>query len=187
MNPPPYNEKSGRNLPWHTTFIGQRMQHNFWIYAIIDKVMAENPQIKSIVEIGTGSGALSSVFGLWGVKRNIPVLTIDKVMRHTPAILSRLGVEYMQADVFSDQVVQRIEALVGDSPTWIYCDGGSKRREVELFAPLVPADSIISAHDYQVEFFPDAVASGLIPEVISPYRPEWWMDMNVQLAMYKKT
>ena len=48
----PYEEKSEHGLPWHTTFIGQLMQHNYWLYNIVDQVMLNNPQIKSIVEIG---------------------------------------------------------------------------------------------------------------------------------------
>jgi hypothetical protein len=187
MSPIPYTEKSSLGIPWHTTFVGQRMQHNYWLYSIIDKVMIENPQIESVIEIGTGSGAMSMVFGLWGVRKDIRVFTIDKVLRHNPVMLSKLGVEYMQADVFSEVARQRIQTIIGDKPTWVYCDGGNKRVELQTFAPLIPSGSIISAHDLGVEFFPQAVTPGLIPDVIAPYRQEWWMDLNVQLAMFKKT
>lgn len=182
----PYTEKSERGIPWHTTFIGQPMQHNFWMYNIIDKVMLANPQIKSIVEIGTGGGAVSTVFGLWGIRRGIPVLTIDQTMRHHRGILDRLGVEYLQADEFGPEVEKRILEVVGDQPTWVFCDGGSKRREFQKFAPLIPKGSIISAHDLGVEFREEVDAAALIPHCVEPYERDWWTDLNVQLALFKR-
>lgn len=182
----PYTEKSADGIPWHTTFIGQGMQHNFWLYAIVDKVMMENPQISSIIEIGTGAGALSSVFGLWGIKRGIPVLTIDSVMRHNPKILERLDVQYLQEDEFSDAVQERILEYINEKPTWVFCDGGNKKKEFQKFAPIIPKNSIISAHDLGVEFIYERDAASLVPNTVIPYREEWWQDLNIQLALFKK-
>lgn len=182
----PYTEKSELGIPWHTTFIGQPMQHNFWLYAIVDRVMMQNPQISSIIEIGTGAGALSSVFGLWGIKRGIPVLTIDSVMRHDPKILSKLDVQYLQEDEFSDVVQERIMETISGKPTWLFCDGGSKRKEFQKFAPLIPRNSIISAHDLGVEFLYQRDAAPLVPDIVVPYRQEWWQDLNIQLALFKR-
>lgn len=187
MKPPPYDEMSERALPWHTSFAGQPMQHNFWLYAIIDRVMKANPQIRSIVEIGTGGGAVASVFGLWGVKLGIPVLTIDRVMRHTPKILAALGVEYLQADEFGIEAHRRILEVVGDQPTWLFCDGGSKRSEFREIGPLMPADSIVSAHDLGVEFRHEVDAADLCPHIFHPVHEEWWMELNVQLALYQRS
>lgn len=182
----PYSEMSERGIPWHTTFIGQPMQHNFWIYCIIDRVMKANPQIRSIVEIGTGAGAVTSVFGLWGVKRGIPVLSIDRVMRHEPRLLQALGVEYLQAEEFAPETLERIRQVAGDAPTWLFCDGGSKRREFREIGPLMPAGSIVSAHDLGVEFRHEVDAASLCPAVFTPVHEEWWNELNVQLAIYQR-
>ncbi len=187
LPPRPYTEKSADVLPWHTTFIGKSMQHNYWIYSIIDRVMIANPQIKSIIEIGTGNGCMTSVFGLWGLVRGFKVTTIDIINRHTPIILEKLGVDYLQLDTFDPATEQEILRRIDGKPTWVFCDGGCKCKELKQFAPLLPKNSIISAHDLGTEYKHEICAKALCDSlVIEPFRPEWWMEMNAQLAIYKK-
>ncbi len=181
-----YDEKSEHGLPWHTNFIGQRMQHNYWLYNIVDKIILDNPQISSIIEIGTGYGALTTVFGLWGIKNDISVLTIDKQNIHNEKIFSKLNIEYLQDDEFGPTVEKRILEVINNKPTWIYCDGGNKVKEFQKFASLIPPTSIISAHDLGVEFREEIDAAPLIPNTVIPYKKEYWMDLNVQLAIFKR-
>jgi len=186
--PRPYDESSAEAIPWHTSFIGQYMQHNYWVYSIIDRVMQENPQIQSIIEIGTGCGGITSVFGLWGIARGIKVTTIDQVKNHNPIILEKLGVEYLQLDELDPSTEEEILKRIDNKPTWVFCDGGHKCWELEHFAPKIPETSIISAHDLGTEYIHDICAKKLCDSsIIEPYHPEWWMEMNVQLALYKKT
>lgn len=183
----PYNEKSENGLPWHTTFIGQFMQHNYWLYNIVDKVMLENPQIKSIVEIGTGCGALTTVFGLWGLKLDIPVLSIDKNSQYyNRKILNHLNVNLLTADENSEEVQTKILSTIDNKPTWLYCDGGCKSVEFRKFAPLLPKDSIISAHDLGAEFSYEVNVKDMVPDIVIPYREDYWTDLNIQLAIFKK-
>lgn len=182
----PYEEKSSNGLPWHTTFIGQFMQHNYWLYNVVDIVMRENPQIQSIIEIGTGRGALTSVFGLWGLERNIPVVSIDHQKLYNENLLRKLNVILLQQDEFSDSTKEYILTTVSNKPTWIYCDGGFKTKEFLTYAPLIPSGSIISAHDLGVEFSDTIALEHLGPNVVKPYRPELWNDLNIQLAIFKK-
>jgi hypothetical protein len=188
MHPParPYGEISQYSIPWHTTFIGQKMQHNFWLYNIVDRILTENPQIESIIELGTGLGALTTVFGLWGIEKNIPVLTIDTLNRHSSKIFNKLDIKYLQVDIFSEEAQAAIKKTINNKPTWIFCDGGCKNKELNFYAPSLPAESIISAHDLGVEFNHTLHASLLCPHIIQPYHPEWWMECNIQLAIYKR-
>ena len=182
----PYEEKSQFGIPWHTTFIGQFMQHNYWLYNTVDKVMLNNPQIKSIVEIGTGHGALTTVFGLWGLKRGIPVLSVDHQRLYDSKILSHLGVELYNQDEFLDSTKEKIVSFIGKDPTWIYCDGGYKTQEFVTYAPLIAKDSIISAHDLGVEFSSTIALEQLGENIVEPYHEEFWTDLNIQLAIFKK-
>lgn len=184
--PPPraYDEMSCSAVPWHTTFIGQGMQHNFWLYALVDRVMREVPGLRAIVELGTGAGALSTVFGLWGIKLGIPVSTVDQVMRHNPLLLERLGVAFHQRDIFAPEVR---ELIANSGPLWLFCDGGNKRLELQTYAPLIPSGSIISAHDLGVEFRHETGAAALCEAgVLEPFHPEWWMEGNAQIALYRR-
>ena len=182
----PYTEKSERGLPWHTTFIGQLMQHNYWLYSVVDKVMIENPDIESIVEIGTGRGALTTVFGLWGIKKNIPVLSIDNQANiHNKTILEKLGVELLCADEFAKSTKDHILKTINNKKTWVYCDGGNKTKEFTSFSYLLPKGSIISAHDLGVEFNAEEALKSLPEGIVEPYKKELWLDLNIQLALFK--
>jgi hypothetical protein len=181
----PYSEHSDRAMPWHTTFIGQTMQHNFWLHAIVDRIMVANKQIESIVEIGTGAGALTTVFGLWGIKRKIPVLSIDRTNRHDDKMFRALGISYLQHDEMSEMAHDAIEVTINAKPTLLFCDGGCKRDEFRHYAPQMPPDSIICAHDLGMEFRHEIDAYD-VPGV-EKYHPEWWTELNVQLAIYKRS
>lgn len=184
----PYEEKSENGLPWHTTFIGQYMQHNYWLYNIVDKVMIENPQIQSIVEIGTGCGALTTVFGLWGIKLGIPVASLDKNNQYyNKKILDYLNVKLLTLDENCEEAQIEILNIINNKPTWLYCDGGCKSVEFRKFAPLIPKDSIISAHDLGTEFSYEIDAKDMVPNIVTPYKQEYWTDLNIQLAIFKKS
>jgi hypothetical protein len=170
-------------IPWHTTFIGQGMQHNYWLYAIVDRVLREVSGLRAIVELGTGAGALSVVFGLWGIKLGIPVSTVDQVMRHNPLLLEKLGVTFHQRDIFAPEIRDLITTR---GPMWLFCDGGNKRLELQTYAPLLPSGSIISAHDLGVEFRHEHAAELCDAGILEPFHPEWWMEGNVQLALYRR-
>ena len=174
-------------VPWHTSFIGQNQQHTFWLYAIVDRVMKEVPDLRTIIELGTGAGALSCVFGLWGIERGIPVHTVDKVMRHKPRLLAHLGVVYHEQDIFAPEIKGLIEDAAAAGPLWLFCDGGNKKLELQTYAPLLPSGSIVSAHDLGVEFHHARDAAALCEAgILVPFHPEWWMEGNVQLALYRR-
>jgi hypothetical protein len=187
--PPPrdYHEMSCSAVPWHTSFIGQGQQHTYWLYAIVDRVMKAVPELRSIIELGTGAGALSTVFGLWGVERGIPVHTVDHVMRHNPRLLAHLGVCFHAQDIFAPETKGLIENAATQGPLWLFCDGGYKAGELKTYAPLLPPGSIVSAHDLGVEFHHERDAAPLCEAgIIEPFHPEWWMEGNVQLALYRR-
>jgi hypothetical protein len=174
-------------VPWHTSFIGQNQQHTYWLYAIIDRVMREVKCINSILELGTGAGALSCVFGLWGIEKQIPVHTIDKVNRHNSRLLTKLDVSYHQQDIFCIETEALIAQLSERGPMWLFCDGGSKQKELQHFSHMLPAGSIVSAHDLGVEFQHQRDASILCnSNIIEPFHTEWWMEGNAQIALYRK-
>jgi hypothetical protein len=173
---------------WHTTFIGQYMQHNYWLYHMLDNIIENNLQIKSIVEIGTGHGALTTVLGLYGIKKNIPVFTVDiypKLSQSVWSIFKALNVQHCDGNVFSNAVVSKMDSIINGKPTYIICDGGNKPKEFNFWVPKMPIDSIISAHDWEVEISTNDIKDTVDKHLIQ-YMPERWNEMNVQFATFKK-
>jgi cephalosporin hydroxylase len=181
----PYEEHSDRAMPWHTTFIGQGMQHNYWLHAIIDRIMVAETQIQSIIEIGTGAGALTMMFGLWAVKRRGKVLTIDKVNRHDAELFRWLDIDFIETDEMGPRAQMFIDHWKAlNEPLLLFCDGGCKRNEFRHYGPQMPVGSIVCAHDLGMEFRHEIDAYD-VPGLVK-YHPEWWTELNVQLAIYKR-
>jgi len=172
---------------WYTTFNGQPMQHNYWLYYVIDGIMANNPQIASIVEIGTAEGALSTVLGLWGVKKDIPVLTIDWTVRcdEQRRVFDRLDITFLNANVLIPDVQEQIVSFTNNKPVFLVVDGGHKPNEFNLYVPQIAVGSVIGVHDYGVEWFMHGIedVAGRYCEKLDP---DSWNKMNVQFATFKK-
>jgi len=171
---------------WRTTFNGVLMQHNYWLHYVIDKIMADNPQIASIVEIGTAEGALATVLGLWGVKRDIPIMTIDWSIRCAKQmkVFERLGVKFLNANVLTPDAHEAIADLVDGKPTLLVIDGFHKDMEFNLLVPMIPVGSIVGVHDYESEWFYHDIED--VAKCCEKIGPEKWNELNVQFAVFKK-
>lgn len=172
-------------FPWFTQFCGIEMSHNYYVYHILSVNVASHPQIRSLVELGTGQGGLSAFCGVLGLRFGLPVHSFDicrEFGSNTERFLQRLGVTFHQVDVFCAEGRDRVQQIVAGRPTYLICDDGDKRREFAAYAPLLPAGSLISVHDLGCEFLPeDALMPGL-----QPVDPSEWFKYNCQFATWRK-
>jgi len=178
-----YNDKD--SWEWHLTFIGQMMQHNYYLYYTIDQIMLNNDFFKGIVEIGTGNGALTAVLGLWAIQKDIPILTVDhKKMFNTP-IFEALNIKYLQEDEFGDVLRTAVKLFIKavKGPVFFICDGGNKIDEFNYWAPLLPSGSIIAAHDWTTEIDMKSIKD-TVDKYCTPYNSEGWNKMNIQFATF---
>lgn len=170
---------------WRLSFIGQPMQHNYYLYYIIDKIM-EDHQVSKIVEIGTGYGALTTVLGLWGIAKDIPVLTVDIQNMHNEKIFKALDITYLQVDEFGKEFEQAVSLFTKDftDKVLFICDGGNKIREFNLWAPHLASGSIIAIHDWTVEVRYSDIEN-TVKSYCIPYNEPLWNKLNVQFATFK--
>jgi hypothetical protein len=169
---------------WHTTFAGMSMQHNYREYYLIDDILTNNTDLSGIVEIGTGNGALTTFLGLWGLKLNIAVFSIDIKQRcNNLLLLCKLGVNVDQIDCFSDAfgVIFKICCL---NKIYLICDGGNKPKEFNTFVPQLKSGSIVSVHDWNNECSMKDIKT-TVDKYCIPYKPERWEEMYAQFATFK--
>jgi len=182
----PWNECSSRAIPWHTTFLGRPMQHNYWLYFIIDDVIMHNQQIKAIIEIGTGYGAITIVLALWALKMEIPIYSIDlNDTLNDGALLHKLRVQYKTMDEFNSNTREEIIKWASVGPVYLYCDGANKAWEFNTFVPLLTSGSVISVHDWGNECTYPMIQETM-NKYCSPYNESRWLEMNVQLAVFNR-
>lgn len=175
----------GEEWEWFTTFIGQRMAHNFWLYTLIDDIMLHK-SVKAIIELGTGTGGITMVLGLWGARLDIPVISIDTdCVNPAPIfpIFKRLGVLFLNMDVFADNTMLIVENVINQGPVFLLCDNGDKPREVSLYAPKLLPGSVLGVHDYGKEFH--ALDSG-VDRLYDPYKEDRWSERGANLAIYMR-
>jgi hypothetical protein len=171
---------------WKLNFAGAYMQHNYYVYYVVDQIMRENEDLKAIVEIGTGNGALTTVLGLWGVRRKIPVLTVDHGKMFNDSIFECLHIHYACEDEFGEEFKDILKAYTQGFTEKIFliCDGGDKIREFNLWAPQMASGTIIAVHDWTVEVPYDAIKQ-TSDKYCTEYHKERWNKMNCQFATFK--
>jgi hypothetical protein len=170
---------------WHLTFAGQYMQHNYYLYHVLDLIFKDNPSISGIVEIGTGHGALTSVLGLIGISKHIPVITVDTEKIFDESIFQALCISYYQLDCFSSEFKAIISSFISShGPILFICDGGDKKVEFNYFAPMLKQDSIIAAHDWTNELSISDILHTTSKHCI-PFLEDQWLANNVQFSMFK--
>lgn len=125
-----------------------------------EKIKNSDNQIKTIIELGTCCGGFTIFL------RNHRLLSSD-VELHTydftewnlsgrdgalndgREIFKKYNINFHLADIFSHETVDQIKSLIQrPGRSIVFCDGGDKKREFNLFAPFLKNGDIILAHDY---------------------------------------
>lgn len=158
-------------------------QHRSDDFADIAAIVSpRRPRI--VVELGTDEGGfaawLADLAAPWGGE----VHTFDILDKTKPSLRTaypnlRLHVADVLAGVNAD-----VAALVSQPGVLLYCDNGNKPLEVELYAPLLAAGSLLGVHDYNSEIKgawvePHVAALGYAPEGherMEALRNEWYPE-----------
>jgi len=120
----------------------------------------EKYQPVRILELGSYNGGLATALGVhaWNLGRHAPdgigckVITYDRMVapdqRFAP-LSAFLGIEFRQCDLYAPETVAEIIELVrSPGRTFLLCDGGDKKLEVNTYAPHLKPGDVIAGHDY---------------------------------------
>ena len=104
-----------------------------------------------IIELGSYSGGFAIALGVHAYRIGARVISYERSrapMQELAALGRFLGV------VFRDQVdlweceTEIAELIAGPGTSYVLCDGGSKPRELAVFAQYLKPGDVIAAHDY---------------------------------------
>lgn len=179
------NDVSG-DWAWGKEFAGITMASNYYTFHLMSKIMSANPQLRGIVELGTYTGSMSIYLGLEGIRKGIEVVTfdiIDLLSLESRTILDTLKVQRVVCNLFDPEVQRHMRMMLSRFPVYLIVDNGDKPREFKEFVPMLRAESIISVHDYGIEF---SDADWMVhKDKVEPYLKDEWAAHNVQLASFK--
>jgi hypothetical protein len=176
-------------VPYKRTFIGVPAQHGLVTYDVVERIMAANPHVKRIVELGTADGALSLYLGLWGKRRGIPVYTIDnqrEVFKRSnmQKTLHELGVQFVQMNVLKNPGLAGVKTMLEGAPTYLICDNGNKKAEFNLLVPKLEPGSVVSVHDWGTEVLPNHIRETERAHNLEPFEPGRWEKGNLRMATW---
>ena len=148
-------------------FMGAGMSQNFGAIMILEHYNSIH-DFQYVIEIGSEKGCLSTYLAnLAGMTERFFFETyeiskqshwynreiegaghwFEKLEKISPFISSH------EADIFSDDVLSHVEENMHDNnlKTLIFCDGGNKIKELEVYAPLLKPEDRIMVHDWNIE------------------------------------
>jgi hypothetical protein len=108
--------------------------------------LLERP-LKSIIELGTGSGTFSK----WLRDKAPNFLTFDNKKPYHDIE------EFILADIFNEEkmIAELIESA--KRPLLFYCDNGDKAREVATFSKYLHKGDYLGTHDFHIEIHPQDI------------------------------
>jgi cephalosporin hydroxylase len=140
----------------NNTFLGVsccQAHDDFWLW---EEILNEE-NYGSITELGTGAGGFSFFLLAQCLARNMEFLTFDKAVsrgRWTHGWQgstfgdSLLFPRFVACDIFKQAAMVSGAIERAKQPRILFCDDGDKRREVELFSPLLKPPELLVVHDW---------------------------------------
>jgi len=122
-----------------------------------DRLLTAHPELRSLVELGTGQGGTSLYLLLQCIQRGMTFDTFDTAPAwacDTPVgKLAMLG-QHFHCGSYLDALRPLLERILdnGPHPLLLFCDGGDKPRDFQMFAPLLKVGDLIAVHDFGGEF-----------------------------------
>ena len=152
------------------TFLGFYVAQSRGAISKIMEVLDDNPDIMRIVELGTGSGGLTLLFGLYMTVRGGRVLSFDTyAMPDAGKWFERLSVDFHCQDIFTGEAFKLIREFSGQGRMLLFCDNGDKPLELSTYVQAVKPNDLVMVHDYPQEI---TGISGGLEDILEPYRQE---------------
>jgi len=149
-------------------FLGYYVAQTWSALTMINKVLSESKDITRILELGTGTGGLTLLFGLNMLVRRGYVLTFDL---GTPQALNwfpRLNTTFKPRDVFDEDTIRQAETFLEGGRALVFCDNGDKTREFPIYTRFLKKDDLIMAHDWTTEIKPEDLDEETL-SLVEPY------------------
>jgi predicted O-methyltransferase YrrM len=140
------------------TFGGMPIQQVPSALPWLERLMVQY-KVASVLELGTGWGATTCLFGLLCPDRVTTCALKDQRGAKAQLLHAKLGIEFVAADLYLAETVEFLWEIAaskqGDDPMMLFCDGGDKHKDFLLYAPHTRPGDLIVCHDTYREFYPE--------------------------------
>ena len=141
---------------FHTSLFGVQILQQWADLAALG-LFLNRCHLRGIAEIGTYKGGLSLYLLAQAMSDGARFITFD-IVRHPeldgePHKSFGLDAHLVEADIFGRgrDVLLDFLSVEDNHPLLLYCDGGNKPREVQMFTEFLSSNDYIAAHDWGME------------------------------------
>ena len=167
---------------FNTTFFGVRAIQHWSDVVLWELFFNEHPDIKAVLELGSGGHGLSIIFALHSVTRDFKLFTFDRKRYKSldwplPKLLN-LEETFQCVNLFGAGGKEAVLALVArpeSHPLLLFCDNGDKPKEFAQFVPYLGPGDYVGVHDWGLEFWPKDAQVGVRLE-------PWRFDLADQIG-----
>ena len=134
----------------NTYFLGYKTMQTWSALYMLENILDNNQNIKRIVDIGTGCGGTTLFFGLHMMVRNGQVLSFDiyeRQLKGWSGLAEFLNVSFINQNVFTEQSKTQIQKFIKDDRALVFCDGGKKTSELNIFSKIIKPNDLLLVHD----------------------------------------
>jgi len=135
------------------TFAGCIIQQTYSALWHLEQIIMKN-KFKTVIELGTGHGALCVFFSLHGQETFTYQWENDNREIRVKELHECLKIHFVLKDVLKECNVKEIMSV--NRPLLLFCDNGNKEKEFELYTPELKKGDYIIVHDREIEFFPNS-------------------------------
>lgn len=166
------------------SFLGMKMDQ-YWMDLFLWEKFLNTHTVRTIIELGTGYGGMSTFLKMQCAQRGMKFFTFDNITsnKFDSAVCVALGMagDYKCLDLFSDAGRNLIKTLIDTNPhpLCMFFDDGDKPREWRTYQPFLSPGDFMAVHDWEVEFKAEH-ASGNVAmlqesEPRSGYKTAWFI------------
>jgi len=139
----------------YSSLYGLPMQQT-WEDLVLWEWFLNRVQVKSILELGTGSATFSCYLLTQCISRGLSFATVDIHIPEQHSLHKILGIPsvFHQIDLSKPGAKKEVGRVMAGLPRPIilYCDNGDKPHEVAVFSDLLQRGDYLGVHDYGIEF-----------------------------------
>jgi len=164
----------------NSTFAGTEIAQTWSALFAFERIFQEyKPDI--IIEIGTYLGALTHFFSL----HCLNVYSYDNLNRK---IKKYSNINYIVKDVFDTQTITEISNLISslNKKILLFCDGGNKAKEFNIYAPYIKKGDLIFVHDWTLAIKIDDIKETINKYNLKPYKHKFCNDWKTYMRGWSK-
>ena len=131
-----------------------KVWHSYVEMIFLDQILTRY-HFYAVIEFGAGNGGITTLFAIHCLRMGASLDTFDLMGEPNRGLYKKLRqlvpIRFHRKNVFNEETINLVSALLRSGRSLIYCDNGDKPKEITTYAPLMKRGDIIMAHDKDQE------------------------------------